>query len=378
MDVGAGNFLMFVFIESNGLPSASAIEILAKNWRAELQLEWQGQLGEFVTDLAWSPRSGAWAASSAAGEVVWNSGMDDLTILKAADGRSIDRIAISADGRWLAAGGQGGQLLIWDCHRQPQLVTTMEINGWIEHLAWRPTEPQLAIGYGSQVKLWDAIANCEIVKWQFDRSSIFDLSWHPEGKYLAVAGSKGVQFWSPEKIAVPPKLEVETASLKIAWAETGNYLAAANLDRTLAIMDLQQPEDPWILQGCPGKIRHLRWITSNTCPCLAVASGTEIVLWDWNPTAADWNGRLLEGHQSTITALTAHPLAPIVISGDAEGYTCLWSITGEIEQILDPIVSEITLLKCHPDGELLAIGSRNGNIAIWGVSINTDGDVIEV
>ena len=115
-------------------------------------------------------------------------------------------VVFSADGRWLAAGGQAGKLLIWDCgDRQipPQLVKTLDIDRWIEHLVWHPARPELAIGSGNRVTIWDAIANTAVTNWTFDRSSIFDLAWHPSGKELAVAGYKGVQIWTPHEPTAP-------------------------------------------------------------------------------------------------------------------------------------------------------------------------------
>jgi hypothetical protein len=336
-------------------------------------LKLQAQLGDLVTHLTWSPNGGSWAVSSANGEVAWNPGLDELALLRPGDGKSIDRVAFSADGRWLAAGGQSGQLFIWNCDdRQipPQLVHIIEIDRWIEHLVWHPIVANLAIGYGSQVKIWDPIAMREMTTWKFNRSSVFDLAWHPDGKSIAVAGYKGVQIWMPgDDTAQIHNLGVDTASLKVAWAGDGRYLAAGNLDRTLTIMDWQHPDDPWILQGCPGKIRDLQWMTGTTTPCLAVAGGTTILLWNLTSNLTNWTGSLLEGHQNTIDTLTAYPQAPLLLSGDSDGYTCLWSASGAIEQIFTNIVSGITTLKWHPDGIHLAIGSRSGKIELWQLSV---------
>ena len=123
------------------------------NWQSELQLEWRGQLDDLVTSIACAPNGQSWAAASAAGEVGWNPRQRDLVKLQVADGQSIDQIAFSADSRWLAAGGQSGQLLIWDCANacdRPQLVHQLKLHKWIEHLAWHPIESQLAVSYGSQ------------------------------------------------------------------------------------------------------------------------------------------------------------------------------------------------------------------------------------
>jgi WD40 repeat protein len=340
-----------------------------KNWQSELQLEWQGQLDDLVTAIVCAPNGQSWAASSAAGEVVWNPRQRDLVKLHAADGQSIDHIAFSADSRWLAAGGQAGQLLIWDCedvHHPPQLIHQINVNKWIEHLAWHPIESQLAISYGSQLNIWDVPTAREIAADKFDTSSIFDLAWHPTGEYLAMAGYKGIRIWADRDIKPPiPRIEVDTASLKIAWSPDGCYLAAGNLDRTLTIIDWLNPTERWTLAGCPGKIRQIVWMASSIAPCLAVASGLAIVLWQLTTDAMTWEGQYLEGHQDTVIALAAHPRAPIVASGGTDGYTCLWSVAGEIHQIITADNSQFTALGWQPDSEYLLTGSQIGSIELW-------------
>jgi WD40 repeat protein len=339
--------------------------------RSELQLVWQCQLSELVTSLACAPDGRGWAASSAAGEIVWNSGLDRVIGLQEADGQSIEKVAFSADGRWLAAGGQAGKLSIWTCEDldlPPKLVQTLDIGKWIEHLVWHPSQPELAIGYGTQVKIWQAISQAEIIAWEFAKS-VFDLAWQPMGSELAVAGSKGVRVGAQVNPHPPSyRLNVDTASISIAWSKDGRYLAAGNLDRTLTIVDWQQPENSWTLQGCPGKIRRLDWLVGTATPCLAVASGMEIGVWNLSEDATTWNGQLLEGHQGIIAALISHPHAPKFASGGADGYTCLWTTTGEIEQILNqPLTSGFTSLSWHPDDLYLATGTENGDIGIWAI-----------
>ena len=342
---------------------------MAENLRSELQLAWQGQLNDRVTAIACAPDGRGWAASSAAGEVIWNAGLSEIVVLQKANGQPIDRIAFSADSRWLAAGGQAGQLLIWNCddtNLPPQLVHKINFNNWIEQLVWHPTDSYLAVSYGAWVKIWDVFTATETIAWKFDKSSVFDLAWHPAGEYLAVAGYKGVQIWSPKDVTAPTdRLDVATASLKIAWAGNGRYLAAGNLDRTLTIMDWQHPENTWTLQGCPGKIRQLAWVAGTTTPCLVVASGQTIALWNLTSDCTMWDGQLLEGHQDIIEVAIAHPQLPIFGSGGADGYTCLWSANGEIEQILDPIVSRFTALCWHPHDLYLATGTQAGAIDLW-------------
>jgi WD40 repeat protein len=348
---------------------------LTENARSELELAWQGQLSDLVTAVACSPDGRGWAASSAAGEAVWNPGLGESVSLLPADtsgtsAPTIAGLAFSADSHWLAAGGGTGQLCIWNCEDlllPPQLVKSWEIDAWIEHLEWHPSRSYLAIGAGSRASIWEIGTFTQIASWEFDKSSIFDLAWHPAGDLLAIAGSKGVQIRSISDPAAPSQqVAVLTASLRVAWSNDGRYLATGNLDRTLTIVDWQHPEQQWTLQGCPGKIRQIAWMAGTPTPCLVVASGIAVVLWHLSSDRTMWNGQLLEGHQGIIEVAIPHPHLPILASGSTDGYICLWTASGDVEQILnDRPLGEYTTLGWHPDSLDLLTGSRNGSLGVW-------------
>jgi WD40 repeat protein len=343
---------------------------LAENRSAGLQLQWQAQLSDLVTAIAWSPLGHSWVVSSAAGEIRWiensaqTSNPIELVLLEPT-GNSIDNLGFSADGQWLAAGGQTGQLFIWQCQPDkspPQLVRILEFQTWIDELVWHPSRSELVIGCGSKVQIWDAATAGDSI-WSCDRSSIFALAWHPGGNELAVAGYKGVEIWAPTAQVPLYKITVDTASIQLAWSPDGRYLAAGNLDRSLTIVDWQHPDDPWILQGCPGKIRQLVWLTHTELPCLAVATGDAIVLWDL--AAEEWTGQLLTGHQGVVTTISAHLDLPLLISAASDGSACIWSAQGEIEQIITNTLSGFTTLAWQPQEMCLATGSQMGEIGLW-------------
>jgi WD40 repeat protein len=91
--------------------------------RAKLYLQqWTGQLSEYITALSWSIQ-GYLAACSAGGEVMfWRSSTQSPSLILTpvlTPEPSIDCLQFSADGQFLAAGGQDGQIRIWQM--SPQL-----------------------------------------------------------------------------------------------------------------------------------------------------------------------------------------------------------------------------------------------------------------
>ncbi len=346
---------------------------MAENRSAGLELQWQSQLSDLVTAIAWSPSGHSWVVSSAAGEIRWienltPSGEPVELLLLEPTGNSIDNLGFSADGQWLATGGQTGQIFIWQCQLEqspPQLVRTLEFPDWIDELVWHPSQSVLAIGCGGKVLIQAMNTASEPIGWSNDRrSAIFALAWHPDGNELAVAGYKGVEIWAPTaQVPLRHKLAVDTATIQLAWSPDGRYLAAGNLDRSLTIVDWQHPDDPWILQGCPGKIRQLVWLAHTERPCLAVATGEAIVLWDL--VGQEWVGQILTGHQGVVTSIAAHLDLPLLISAASDGSACLWSAQGEIEQIITNPLSGFTTLAWQPQTMCFATGSQIGEIGLW-------------
>ncbi|MEO0490161.1 MAG: hypothetical protein AAFZ49_11470, partial [Cyanobacteria bacterium J06659_2] len=106
----------------------------------------RGHLNDYVTAIAWSSKQPTLAIASAAGEIILvNPETQKESCLQEANGESIDCLAFSSDGQYLAAGGQSGQLLIWTIHPFTHSPTILpHPRTWLDSLAWNPTRNELA------------------------------------------------------------------------------------------------------------------------------------------------------------------------------------------------------------------------------------------
>ena len=327
------------------------------------------KLADYVTALAWSSQGKILAASSAAGEViVWEN--RKLITLQPTTNQAVNCLAFSHDGKYLAIGGQDGKVKIW-CENQ--LITTLENAPiWVDQLAWSYTNNQLAFSLGPYVQIWDADTLEVVVTLNFNDSSILGIDWRKDGKYLAINGYKGVKIWSTQDWNAEPFIfSIPSVSITTIWSPDGEYLASGNMDRTLTVLQWENP-DPWVMRGFPGKIRQLAWSdlkTSTGAPILAASSVEGIVAWEKSvDESVGWEARILTNHVDIIQAISFAPQSLILASAGADGWLCLWDENQEVSQILTDTEAGFSTLSWHSQGQLLAAGSEQGELIIWSTS----------
>ncbi len=342
-----------------------------------LSLSWRGQLQDYVTAMDWSP-DGKWLAiASGSGEVtLLNIAQKQTIVLAPPAAESIDCLGFSYDGQFLAAGGQNGQVKVWQMQVDsatdstlPLLVKVLEhARTWIEHLAWSPARNELAFSLGRYVQVWDMARAEMVATLPFETSSVLAIAWHPNGEQLALSGHLAVKIWSRADWDDDPKVQaLAAAGLAIAISPDGQYLAAGNLDNTLIVWGWDNPH-PWRMTGFPGKVRHLAWANParSSAPMIAAASGAGLIIWRKLRTdEAGWASRAFDLHQRKITALAFQPGTALLASAAEDGKVILWHKAKALGQMLDGAAQGFSALAWNPAGNLLAAGGEQGEWLVW-------------
>jgi WD40 repeat protein len=339
--------------------------------RVEFKRQWQGELSDYVTAIAWSPHYDMLAASSAAGEVALYIGKTfERSVLQPADGQSIDCCAFSHDGQFLAVGGQAGQVNIWQIESAATaLVATVTSRAWVDRMAWSPTQNLLAFSVGKYVQVWDSDSGEIVVTLNFDDSSVLGLTWHPDGKRLTVAGYQGIKIWTADDWDDDPYLvPITSASLAVAWSSDGKYIASGNMDQTVTVLEWGNAS-PWVMQGFPGKVRQVVWSHVGAqvgTPLLAAVSAEGIIVWERQVDQPDtWGNRLLLEHAGNVRSVQFQPNTQLLASAGVDDQVNLWFGANTLAQKLDGAPQGSTCLAWNPGGNQVAAGGEHGELYIW-------------
>ncbi len=342
-----------------------------KHKQPVLQQLWNTRLSDYVTAMAWTPDGTQLAASSGAGEVLLYTPATDKSIcLQSGQGESVDALDISADGKFLAAGGQAGTVWIWQINSDaPTLLTTLEhARTWIDRLQWHPTSPELAFSFGRYVQVWHAVEQTVVTTLDFEDSSVLDLAWNPQGTRLSLGGNQSIKTWKSQDWDEDPIVrEVGGASVAVAWSPDGHYLASGNNDRSVLVWAKDHPA-PWRMQGFPGKVRQLAWSKPmvRDAPLLASISGEGIVVWTKAADeSAGWNPQVLEDHGGMVREIAFRPNTLLLASAADDGCLYLWQKARRIIQTLEGAAGGFSCLAWSRQGIMLAAGGSGGELWVW-------------
>ncbi|HBB88785.1 MAG TPA: hypothetical protein DC047_14330 [Blastocatellia bacterium] len=290
-------------------------------------------------------------------------------------------IGLSNDGTRLVSGSFGSTVSVWNVSQaeaQRKISVPRESRFVPDLVALSPDGKLIAAGgRDNEIKLWDAGTGRELFTLKGHRKSIRDLAFTPDNKLLASASQDAdIKIWS---VATGQEMKTLTAHsegvLALAISSDGKKLASGSQDRSILIWDIESGESDAIYTG------HREWVNAVAFSPdgKKLVSGSvdgEIRIWEVpargprrEPQMIERPLQTLAGHKGSVNSLTFNSDGRLLVSGSSDASIKLWDVTTGRELASLFSLDQQDWLVLTPDG--LFDGSPPAwNQILWRFSAN--------
>jgi len=294
---------------------------------------------------------------------------------------SLNAIAVSPDGKQIAAGGQDNVVRIWDMATQTlvhEFQQSAKRDDRVTSLAFSPDGILLAsAGAGNDILLW-RVADGSIMhrlSGPYPHTKrVQSLAFAPSGALLASGSDdQTIKIWRVDDGVYLRTLRGHTSPVwGIAFSPDSTRLASGGFTNNTRAVNT----DVRLWQVSDGML--VRTFSGPNAGIMSVAfshDGTKIAAGSWDNNGYLWRvedgaviGRM-EGHVQGIGGIAFSPDDTVVATAAGDGNARLFSATdGSYICALRGHRSWATSLAFSPDGQRLVSGSNDKTIRIWGLS----------
>jgi WD40 repeat protein len=269
------------------------------------------------------------------------------------------------DSARLISGGRDGLAIVRERADGAALATVDCGAAWIERVAVAPHGRTFAVASGREVSL-RGIDGELIVAWARRASTVLDLAWRPSrGASTLACVAYGAVTLFREDLARPPReLRWPGSSLVLAWSPDGRFVATGDQDSTVHFWIVKRSED-LMMSGYARKVRELAW--SADAKYLATGGGTDITVWNCTPPGpAGSEPIVLEEHEAPVRSLAFRHDGPTLASCAADGSLVVWNVTtGNAVATLDGSGVAANAVRWSREDDTLFVADAAGIVTAW-------------
>lgn len=161
-------------------------------------------------------------------------------------GAGVEALAFSPDGTTLASADEHGSIKLWNVAAARELKTLTGHTSWVDALAFAPDGRTLASAGGDRtVRLWDLASGRELRSLQGPAAPVTAVAFAPKDALLAASDESGlIRLWDTSSWRELHTLRGHTDLVEsVAFSPEGHLLASASADSTVRLWDIQSGEE---------------------------------------------------------------------------------------------------------------------------------------
>lgn len=319
-------------------------------------------------------------------------------------GGEVHCVAVSPDGKCLAAGTNDGSVSLWEIGTGRECLRLENHAAKVYGIAFSPDGTRLATACEDGVaRIWDTDNGQETARLigqeadRYEEKWVFCVAFSPDGFLLATAGVDGtIRIWDLETNEQVARLEGHETEgdwrlvFCVTFSSDGTRLASGGVDGTARVWDIATGEETATLKGHGKWVRGVALSPDGTLLATAGYDGTAR-LWDLNKTTgwttvfSDPEIARFEGHGGWLTSVAFSPDGlRLATGGGWDSKARIWDIAAREEILtLEGHEDSVFSIAFQPDGAHLATASKDGTVRLWDIARGSEvmrigGDTDEV
>lgn len=278
---------------------------------------------------------------------------------------SINSVAWSPDGRYLACATGDGTIHVFDWRKRVEVFTYAGQHSGVNKVAWLPNGQDIAsVSVDHTLQVWNAFTG-HVVFSATDLSSLWAVTVSPDGRFIAWSGKDAlVHVWNlvTRKPAYTRVEQTQSGGIKgLAFSSDGSLLASGDDTGEVQIWDALDGKDGRTYESRAGMVNDLKWSSNDRYLAIANADGA-VSIWD---TSSD---TLVYIHHfpAAMLAVSWAPAGLRLASASSDGSVQLWdALTGKHGFLYQHHSGAVLALAWSPNGAWLASADESGALQVW-------------
>ncbi len=274
-------------------------------------------------------------------------------------------IAFSPDGKFLAGGGTGFPMTVWDSASGRTLARWTGKTGNVSCPVFTPDGQSLIFAsQDGRVRSWHFNKKNEpTAQLAGHKKEVWALAFTPDGTGLLSAGDDhAIKLWNTRDGHLQLTLNGHKALVtSLAINRTGTLLASASFDNTVRLWELSGGKPGLVFEAHTDRIRAVAF-SPDGLTVASAGSDKTVRLWDVNRGAVK---TVFTGHTDTVRALAFDPSGSFLLSSSDDRTINVTSLKGVEKSFPLACPKHNSSLAFSPDGTILVTGDDWGNVTFW-------------